>query len=457
MVPHVVGTAAEGEAYVGRSAVHLMDSLLEACQRDRALYSILLKWPGGLRSRSKQLAERLRDAPMARLDGATIQIVVTFMEEVRETYPHFTDGVVCRTVLDAFDLLLGEQLIDLFALEAESWEYAPDSGDGGTNLRIVYTPQPDLRMALKEKPISSRRSRQDGREATCLYFRRVDSSNHRCMVTLSHRSRPELEKWLSADSLPRIASCHRQVSLSDYYVWIDEDSGVFGPVSPVQEQSSDVVTMLEIAQRANCTVVLLPELSVSEDDEARIARWFEDQDIVRMIVAGSRHIDHDDGARENRSAIFLKGEEGPLVHRKLVPFVYRYEDLELVEDIEPGTELAILSSRHFTVAVVICADLLEPIVGRTLEDFGVNFLLVPAMSPVLGLFEVQIDHLVGENVGFVLLANGPAEWGRSYHAGRAVRGRAADAHDRRVFRDDSTGLGVQVVSSGLAETEWLVG
>lgn len=399
-----------------------------------------------LHRHATRLARNLESAPLAALQSETLDALGRFVDSFRGQYPFWPDSAAYRVIADAFDIALGDRFIDILSLDGETHV---------TRRTVIYTPNPTLTPLFRPaggRPITSRDRRPSVAMERCIYFRLPPASLEPWHPIVLYQARKSLESFLDPHAMPQVSTCHPHAQLStDYEVEINNQTRTFGPVQPTEAACSDdrLVLVLNEAASGGAAVVVLPELSIRPEQESIVRDWFTNQETVRLLVGGSAHVDQS-GFLVNRSQILVEGL-APIIHEKMIPFRLRLDGVELREDIRTGDRVTVLASRYFNVSVLICADLLEPSVAQTVEDLGINFLLVAAMSPVLFLFEVKLGTIVGENLAIVALANSPAEWGRPDPAGHAVFGRPAQERGGQLLHvedGDSPGVATYDIMNG---------
>jgi len=195
---------------------------------------------------------------------------------------------------------------------------------------------------------------------------------------------------------------------------------------------------VDIAVANNTRMIVLPELSLTEDHTKKLIEYWKrkqpkpkDGATKRqpsILVAGSRH-----GSGEpthNTAAIVGKMESFDVL--KAVPHVYRpprepddphkiadssrvvselnedEERFEIVESIEQydTPEVTIFCGRHLTLGVVVCVDFLMDALRDLLRDLDVGMVVIPSMTDKTHVFHRLIDGHVAATQGVALLANG---------------------------------------------------
>jgi 8-oxo-dGTP pyrophosphatase MutT (NUDIX family) len=272
-----------------------------------------------------------------------------------------------------------------------------------------------------------------------------------------------LTDLITADTV--IATCHPNDHLHELDLSRVAGGRTFpiGPVDPVH-QRVQIYRLIGMAVAAGATIVLLPELCVTERLARDLEYWVRRAGGPRLLVAGSFHHEDEHGLdqpvsrRRNTAMTWLRGHDGPLLHDKHSP-----ADRPVVEDIQPQgwPELRVfVSADGCHLVTAICRDLLNPQAVHALAEVGANLVLVPAMSETLMAFGGPVAQLVGSSQALVAVANNPGDWsGEDRNAGanpaRALFGHPGLRQQTRFVTpvDSAPGVALLHVSSG--EIQWL--
>lgn len=259
-----------------------------------------------------------------------------------------------------------------------------------------------------------------------------------------------------------VATCHPNRTLADFHFPTDANGRTF-PVGPKDEdkQHSAIDRLINAAVANGASIVVLPELCVTESLAARLQSWTCRAGGLRMLVAGSYH--HDDEhltslRRRNTTVAYLRGNPSPLTQDKHSP-----ADRPVKEDIQPQgwPQIKIhVSDDGWHLVLAICRDLLNPHAVHALVEAGVNLLLVPAMSETLVAFGGPVANLVGSGQAFVAVANNPADFSdrtdlTARRPARALFGHPGYGQLTRLVQpaDSAPGVGLLRVQTG--ELQWL--
>ena len=357
------------------------------------------------------IAELIASQPAPILEGAVRRAMAAALDPGRTAAP----VVVAYALAQLLDDRYGHSFAGSFRARGP---YQPGVGDP------VPVDNPDLRAVIAMRPTSppwrlanrldqTRRVRLAGGWVT--QFR----------VIFDYSLFDRLTGLIDADTV--VATCHPNRGLADFTLPVDATQRSF-PVGPVHPdwQLRQLDRLIRQAVDAGASVVVLPELSVTEDLANQLGGWVRRPGGPRLLVAGSyHHADPDRGGvtgrRRNTAVAWVAGCEQPLTHDKHSP-----ADRPVSEDIQPAgwPELRVyVTADGWHLAIAICRDLLNPAAVHALSEAGANLVLVPAMSETLVPFGGPAAQLVGSGQAIVAVANNPGEWpgGGDRSAGRPAR------------------------------------
>jgi len=233
-------------------------------------------------------------------------------------------------------------------------------------------------------------------------------------VVFDYSAFDALTGLISTDTV--LATCHPNHDLAEFGLPRDSREPAF-PVRPVDlgAQRDRIDGLLTEASDAGAAVVVLPELSVTEELAGELEDWVRRPGPLRLLVAGSfHHVDPVDPARRaNRTLAWVRGHPSPLIHDKHSP-----ADRPVNEDITPPgwPELRVhVSADGWHLVIAVCRDLLNPHAVHALTEAGANLVLAPSMSETLVPFGGPVAQLVGSGQALVAVANNPAEWSDPDH------------------------------------------
>jgi 8-oxo-dGTP pyrophosphatase MutT (NUDIX family) len=273
----------------------------------------------------------------------------------------------------------------------------------------------------------------------------------------------KLAGLITADTV--IATCHPNRSLRELDLTRGTDHRTF-PVVPVDadRQRSEINMLITCATAAGASIVVLPELCVTESLAVELQDWVRRPVGPRLLIAGSYHHENrdQDGSkpirRRNTAIGWVRGYDPPLTHDKHSP-----ADRPIVEDIQPQgwPELRVyVTADGWHLVIAICRDLLNPHAVHALTEVGANLVLVPAMSETLMAFGGPVAHLVGASQALVAIANNPREWADSrdpvaHRPACALFGHPALGQQTRLVQVPDPGPGVALLTVHSAEIAWL--
>ena len=361
---------------------------------------------------------------------------------------HPVTGVAPVVIAHALALFLddryGQYFTDSFRRRSP---YQPGVGDpvplGGPDMRAVMDMQPTSPpWRLANRLDETRRVRLAGEWAT--QFR----------IVFDYSVFDILSGVVTTDTI--IATCHPNRALTEFALPSDPTQSTF-PVQPadLDRQRRHLDRLIGAAAAAGASIIVLPELCVTESLARHLQDWVRRTDGPRLLVAGSYH--HADGAplrRRNTAIAWVRGHDQPLTHDKHSP-----AEQPILEDIQPQgwPELRVyVTAEGWHLVLAICRDLLNPQAVHALAEAGANLVLVPAMSESLTPFTGQVAHLVGAGQALVALANNPADWARRgahtpHRSARALFGHPGLTQQTRLVAspDADPGVATLAVRSGL--------
>lgn len=359
--------------------------------------------------------------------------------------------VVARALAEFLDDRYSHTFTGWFASRSP---YQPDVGDP------VPLDSPDLRAVLTG-PATSPPWRLANRLDETRHVRLAGEWAVQFRVVFDYGLYDTLTGLIGADTV--IATCHPNRDLHEFGLPAAAGRPTF-PVQPLDTAAQEVLVDRLVGQAlaAGASVVVLPELTVTEAMAMRLQRWVLHADGPRVLIAGSYHHQDDrdrdgdkDGSgptpRRNTALGWVRGHDQPLLHDK-----YSAADRPVLEDIEPQgwPELRVyVTSDGWHLTIAVCRDLLNPQAVYVLAEAGVNLALVPAMSETLMTFGGPIAQLVGDCQALVAIANNPAEWaqdGAVAHPARALFGHPGLERLTHFVRapDNAPGVSLLAVATG---------
>lgn len=278
--------------------------------------------------------------------------------------------MVARGLAELVDNRFGHTFADSFRRRSP---YQPGVGDpvplGNPDLRTITamrSTSPPWRLANRLD--ETRRVRLAGEWA--VQFR----------VVFDYSIADELDTLITRKTV--IATCHPNRSLLEIDLTHVRQERTF-PIGPVDvaRQRVEVNQLVGRAAGAGASIIVLPELCLTEEIAVELQDWVRRPEGPRLLVAGSFH--HEDLhelapgqlRRRNTAIAWLRGHDQPLLHDKHSP-----GDRPILEDIEPEgwPELRVyVSADGWHLVIAICRDLLNPLAVNALAEAGANLVLVP--------------------------------------------------------------------------------
>ncbi|MBF6102068.1 NUDIX domain-containing protein [Nocardia cyriacigeorgica] len=396
-----------------------------------------------------QMLEPLRALARSRpataaLDPATRRGLVGALQPVGAVAP----VVVARELAQFLDDHYGQFFADSFRRRSP---YQPGVGDpiplGGPDVRTVMDMQPTAPpWRLANRLDETRHVRLAGGWAT--QFR----------VVFDYSLVETATELITTETI--VATCHPNRGLTEFTLPDDPSQPAF-PVQPahLDAQRAHLDRLVRDAVRAGASIVVLPELCVTEALAHDLQNWVKRDDGPQILVAGSYH--HADGSpprRRNTALAWIRGHDRPLIHDKHSP-----AEQPIREDIQPQgwPEVRVyVTAEGWHLVLAICRDLLNPQAVHTLAEIGANVVLVPAMSESLAPFTGQVAHLVGSAQAFVAVANNPADWAGNgapppHRAARALFGHPGLGQQTRQVTSPDTAPGIATLHVRSGQLRWI--
>ncbi len=172
------------------------------------------------------------------------------------------------------------------------------------------------------------------------------------------------------------------------------------------EVTAEIEEALATACEKEVTILLFPELAVTETGERRV------RDVLRshgrdgfpiLTLFGCCHRPSGDGKQYVNEAILL-GPDGRELHRHRKLAAYT-ADRQLAERIEVGDVLSVLESCCGNLVPLICLDLPNVAVRRLLEQTHGSLFLVPSLSPKISAHASIARQLQASNRAGTFVCN----------------------------------------------------
>lgn len=385
----------------------------------------------------------------ANLDAATRHALAASLEPVADVPP--------VVVAHALAQLLEERYGHTFAVSFRRRSpYRPAVGD-------LPLDSPDLR-AVMDMPATSPPWRLANRLDETRHVRLAGEWVVQFQVVFDYSLHDILAGLITADTV--VATCHPNRSLREFDLTPGAEHRTF-PVCPLdpRRQRAEVDRLIARATAAGASIVVLPELSVTESLALELQAWVRRPDGPRLLIAGSYHHQDDHpgdgplpGRRRNTAIGWVRGHDRALTHDK-----HSAADRPVLEDIQPQgwPEMRVyVTADGWHLVLAICRDLLNPQAMHALTEAGANLVLVPAMSETLMPFGGPTAQLVGACQALVAVANNPSEWGEGddpsgRRPARALFGHPGFGQQTRYVPSQDSGPGVALLTMHSAEVSWL--
>lgn len=348
----------------------------------------------GLVQQSQEIFEGVRGE---RIDPATRERLLALAGEL----PVAPDGIRAHALAVGLDLAAGQRLARSFrnrCLDLSAGDAVPVSrpplkrlfGDDLSSHPQSRSESPDRipHLALLPEDLAGFQIRLDARAAdqSCPL---IDLEHQVLATGIPNRSEDEFHRErLGQDGL----------NLLFHYGPRDSDL-----------QRERLVRMLVQAAEKGATVLVLPELCTDDECLSALTEAFQTAPAsLRLLVAGSRHIQDSEGLR-NECVALLRGYPRPLRHSKFASYVLRKKGQPpLREGLLPARRLLTLFlCDDWSFTFLICKDFLDSDVEHLLRQLGVSLLFVPALTPRTGEFAAFSTALAYANQALVVIANNP--------------------------------------------------
>ncbi|MDI6630681.1 hypothetical protein QYF68_04625 [Mycolicibacterium austroafricanum] len=182
-----------------------------------------------------------------------------------------------------------------------------------------------------------------------------------------------------------------------------------GPIGPVPH--AYFVGQL-IAGAAAAEILVLPEYGLASASRDLVIASLPDIGTApRLVISGVSSGIDDDGYIVNDAVMVVTKPSGGVsrvinLPRKIFPAqVGGYR-----ERIRQGSEVRVFLTESWTMATLICFDSMNAEIISQLADFGVNLLVVAALSEKSAAIIGSATSLCHRSQAFVVIATGPARW-----------------------------------------------
>ncbi len=163
---------------------------------------------------------------------------------------------------------------------------------------------------------------------------------------------------------------------------VDDDEGArFRIRDPDPAMLSVAAELLDRFMRHRANIIVLPELTMSDECERLIAEWLRDRPLNArpyLVAAGSRHTTDLDGHHRNVSTVFAG--DGRILWRQAKRDPFR-DSSHGVEDIIPNELVEVYDLPLGRVCILVCADLDDIDLSLFVASLDVDLVLAPTMNP----------------------------------------------------------------------------
>jgi hypothetical protein len=277
---------------------------------------------------------------------------------------------------------------------------------------VYPTREHDPRAWLGNNQPNTRRSNLPTRDLASTSRLRVATSNMRPFkYVLDFQSWSLLSDLGIPDGLVAAVG-QPNIDLDDFSVELDASSYANHGPKDDERQKASIVELITKSGLENADVLVLPEYSLSTGSrDLLIESVPQITQRPRLVVVGVSAGLDDGGYIINEAVMIVSRSQADVPHIITLPNkMHPAEVGALKERIRQHSEIRIFLSEKCTIAVLICYDSMNAEVLRQLAAFGVNILLVPALSPKTASMIDAASSLSHLSQAFVVVATGPSRW-----------------------------------------------
>jgi hypothetical protein len=359
-----------------------------------ALRSIATDASGGpqLSYATKQERETLREAALAQLADAPFDQAMN-------------EAATAIGLADAIDVLIGETFMPWYKGEGEL-----TVGPG----TVFPIREHDPRRWLGEEPPNTRPSGQPHRQLLKTSRLQVATKDVAAYGYVLDFHSWDVLSDLGAHADLIAAVGQTNADLDEFDIRFPTTPGAtYANHGPKDHQShADLVCKL-IAEsgKRNAEILLLPEYGLSSTSRDLVLKKLSSAEKVpRLVVCGVSAGTDDHGYIVNDAIMIITTRDGVSREVNLPQKIHPAEVDGLSEHIRRGSEIRVFLAEGWTIATVICFDAMDAQIIGQLAEFGVNLLLVPALSAKTATLIGSATSLCYDSQAFVVVATGPARW-----------------------------------------------
>jgi len=170
-----------------------------------------------------------------------------------------------------------------------------------------------------------------------------------------------------------------------------------------------------IASARKAQVLVLPEYCLTGTSrDLVIEALSKEGKVPRLVISGVSSGADEDGYIVNEAVMIIATAAGHVSRVITLPQKIHPAEIEpFKEYIKQGSEVRVFISERWTIATLICFDAMTKSIIGQLAQFGVNLLLVPALSPKSAALVGSATSLCTTSQAFVVIATGPARFEHS--------------------------------------------
>ena len=230
-------------------------------------------------------------------------------------------------------------------------------------------------------------------------------------IVLDLKAGDMLDEALISASAPLMSAAHPRRTISDFTI-PEASSGPMFPIritEPEDETNSELVRLFTSAQALNFPICGAPELSCL-DSTLDAVLSVDARSLPPVVHLGSTHVSCGT-SKYNRAYLVFPHHQFFIQQDKLSRYTFRQgPDHSYPESIDLGREIRVCWGKNWSLAMLTCADFLDPEVRQIVVELRPTFIIIGAMSEKTALFNSFVSQLVADCQSHAMVVNGPRGW-----------------------------------------------
>lgn len=157
-------------------------------------------------------------------------------------------------------------------------------------------------------------------------------------------------------------------------------------ISDPKRHNSYVKGHILAAHEEGCDVLVWPELTMPPDAVDIAAKYLAikrlPKGIPSIVVAGTWHVQGDDGKTYNRCVVLDGHGRALSLQDKALPYFERGQPRAKPEAIEPANTIRLILTEREVIGILICLDFCYAGRAKLLEDLNLSLAIVPSMGGI---------------------------------------------------------------------------